>query len=114
MTQDTRGKNTAGVDGVKSLTPPQRLRLAHQLTLHLKATPVRRVWIPKPGTAEQRPLGIPVMYERAAQGLAKLVLEPAWEATFEPHSDGFRPGRSGHDAIAAIYASINQQSLPWT
>jgi len=114
VTQDTRGKNTAGVDGVKSLTPPQRLRLAHELTLHLKATPVRRVWIPTPGTTEQRPLGIPVMYERAAQGLAKLAWEPAWEATFEPHSDGFRPGRSCHDAIEAIHASINQQSLPWT
>jgi len=109
VTQDNRGKNTAGVDGVKSLTPPQRLRLAHQLSLHLKATPVRRVWIPKPGTEEQRPLGIPVMYDRAAQGLAKLVLEPEWEAKFEPNSYGFRPGRSCHDAIGAIHASINQQ-----
>lgn len=109
VTQDNRGKNTAGVDGVKSLTPPQRLRLSHQLTLDLKATPVRRVRIPKPGTEEQRPLGIPVMDDRAAQGLAKLALEPEWEATCEPNRYGFRPGRSGHDAIEAIYASINQQ-----
>jgi RNA-directed DNA polymerase len=109
VTQDNRGKKAAGVDGVRSLTPPQRLRLAHQLALHLKAKPVRRVWIPKPGTEEPRPLGIPVMYDRAAQALAKVALEPEWEATFEPNSYGFRPGRSGHDAIAAIYASINQQ-----
>src|SRR5437867_2420477 len=50
VTQDNRGKRTAGVDGVKSLTPPQRLRLANALTLPTKASPLRRVWIPKPGT----------------------------------------------------------------
>ncbi|MGH8055991.1 MAG: reverse transcriptase domain-containing protein [Candidatus Entotheonellia bacterium] len=109
VTQDNRGKKTAGVDGVKSLTPPQRLHLSHQLTLDLKAKPVRRVWIAKPGTEEQRPLGIPVMHDRAAQAVAKLALEPEWEAKFEPNSYGFRPGRSGHDAIEAIHASINQQ-----
>ena len=70
---------------------------------------MRRVWIPKSGTSEYRPLGIPVMSDRASQALAKLALEPEWEAKFEPNSYGFRPGRSCHDAIAAIYASINQQ-----
>jgi RNA-directed DNA polymerase len=109
VTQDNRGKKAAGVDGVRSLTPPQRLRLAHQLTLHLKAKPVRRVWIPTPGPEEQRPLGIPVMYDRAAQALATIALEPEWEAKFEPNSYGFRPGRSCHEAIEAIHASINQQ-----
>jgi RNA-directed DNA polymerase len=59
VTQDNRGKKTAGVDGVKSLTPPQRLELAATLTLTAKAQPVRRVWIPKPAKAERRPLGIP-------------------------------------------------------
>src|SRR5690242_15801374 len=66
VTQDNRGKRTAGVDGVKLLTPPQRLTLAHALTLPTTASPVRRVWIPKPGTNEQRPLGIPTMRDRAA------------------------------------------------
>ncbi len=56
VTQDNRGKRTAGVDGVKSLTPPQRLVLAQRLTLPRKASPVRRVWIPKPGTTDLRPL----------------------------------------------------------
>src|SRR5215472_6186524 len=56
VTQDNRGKRTAGVDGVKLPTAPQRLKLAHALTLSTKASPVRRVWIPKPGTDEQRPL----------------------------------------------------------
>jgi RNA-directed DNA polymerase len=49
------------------------------------------------------------MADRAGQALAKLALEPEWEAKFEPNSYGFRPRRSCHDAIAAIHASINQQ-----
>jgi RNA-directed DNA polymerase len=67
---------------------------------------VRRVWIPKPGTEEKRPLGIPTMADRAAQALVKLALEPQWEARFEPGSYGFRPGRSCHDAIEAIFDAI--------
>jgi len=50
VTQDNQGKRTAGVDGVKSLQPLQRLKLSDTLTITNKATPVRRVWIPKPGT----------------------------------------------------------------
>jgi RNA-directed DNA polymerase len=110
VTQDNQGKRTAGVDGVKSLTPPQRLRLAHTLRLPVKTPPVRRVWIPKPGTTEQRPLGIPVMRDRAAQGLAKLALEPEWEARFEPNSYGFRPGRSCHDALEALFNAIQRKA----
>jgi hypothetical protein len=49
------------------------------------------------------------MADRAGQALAKLALEPEWEAKFEPNSYGFRLGRSCHDAIEAIHASINQQ-----
>jgi RNA-directed DNA polymerase len=58
--QDNRGKHTAGIAGVKSLTPPQRLALAHTLRLASKATPLRRTWIPKRGSPEKRPLGIPI------------------------------------------------------
>lgn len=109
VTQDNRGRRTAGVDGVKSLPPPRRLRLAQTLSLSPKAQPIRRVWRPKPGTTEYRPLGIPVMSDRAGQALVKLALEPEWEAKVEPNSYGFRPGRSCHDAIEAIFASIKQQ-----
>ncbi len=67
VTQDNRGKKTAGVDGVKSLPPVKRLAMAATLTLEGKASPVRRVWIPKPGKDEKRPLGIPTMQDRARQ-----------------------------------------------
>lgn len=106
VTQDNCGKKTAGVDGVKSLTPKQRLTLISQLKLGSKVCPTRRVWIPKPGTEEKRPLGIPTMENRALQALVKLALEPEWEARFEPNSYGFRVGRSCHDAIEAIFNTI--------
>jgi len=110
VTQDNRGKKTAGVDGVKSLVPNQRVDLARRLTPHLRTRPVRRVWIPKPGTtSEQRPLGIPTLDNRATQTLARFALEPEWEARFEPNSFGFRPGRSGHDALEAIFNAIRYQ-----
>ena len=110
VAQDNRGKRTAGIDGVKRLTPRQRLELARTLTLTQTAQPVRRIWIPKPGKKEMRPLGIPVMRDRAEQALALLALEPEWEARFEPNSYGFRPGRSAHDAIEAIFQAICLQS----
>ena len=108
VTQDNRGKHTPGVDGVASLTPRQRLALVFRLR-HLPTwttAPIRRVYIPKSGTTEKRALGIPVMADRALQALVKLALEPEWEARFEPNSYGFRPGRSAHDAIEAIFNAI--------
>ena len=66
--------------------------------------------IPKPGTTEQRPLGIPCLIERAKQVLVKLALEPEWEAVFEPSTYGFRSGRGAHDAIEAIFLSIKHKS----
>lgn len=109
VTQENKGKKTAGLDGVKSLTPKQRLNLAQNLRLTDKAKPTRRVWIPKPGREEKRPLGIPVMYDRAVQALVKLALEPEWEARFEANSYGFRPGRSCQDAIKAIWEQLKQK-----
>jgi RNA-directed DNA polymerase len=109
VTQENQGKNTAGIDGVKVLTAPQRMRLSQKLSLKARAKPTRRVWIPKPGSHQKRPLAIPVMADRGWQALVKIALEPQWEARFEPNSDGFRPGRSAHEAIEAILLSIKQK-----
>ena len=107
VTQDNRGKRTPGVDGVASLTPRQRLQMARDLQdLSRPPSPIRRTYIEKPGKAEKRPLGIPVMFDRAAQTLVRMALEPEWEARFEPNSYGFRPGRSAHDAIESIFNFI--------
>ncbi|NEO17758.1 MULTISPECIES: group II intron reverse transcriptase/maturase [unclassified Moorena] len=108
VTQQNKGKKTAGIDGRKALTSKQRLILVANLKLYKKPQPTRRVWIPKPGQDKKRPLGIPTIYDRALQALAKQALEPEWEARFEPNSYGFRPGRSCHDAIEAIFNSINK------
>jgi RNA-directed DNA polymerase len=63
---------------------------------------IRRVWIPKPGSNEKRPLGIPTVRDRVVQAVMVIVLEPIFEVTFSPHSHGFRPGRSAKDALAAV------------
>src|ERR1700730_1086180 len=65
VAQDNSGKKTAGIDGVKSLTKRQRLRMAKSLRIDGSAEPVRRVWIDKADSKEKRPLGIPVMENRA-------------------------------------------------
>jgi RNA-directed DNA polymerase len=105
-TQENQGKKTAGVDGKTALTSNQRQEMVQSIKMELKTFPIRRVWIDKPGKAEKRPLGIPTIRERARQTLIKMVLEPEWEAKFEPNSYGFRPGRSCHDAIQAIFQGI--------
>ena len=110
VTQINKGKKTAGIDGVKSLSPTQRLKLAEELNLNEKSKPVRRIWIPKPGKSEKRPLGIPTMTDRAKQALVKLALEPEWEAKFAPNTYGFRPARSCHDAIDAIFQAIKHKN----
>jgi RNA-directed DNA polymerase len=110
VSQDNQGKSTAGVDGIKSLTPSQRFTLIKSLKLTGKSKPTRRVMIPKPGTLEERPLGIPCMIDRAKQMLVKLALEAEWEAVFETNTYGFRTGRSAHDAIETIFKSIKSKS----
>jgi len=77
VTQDNLGKKTAGIDGVKSVQPKERVLMVKELHTQRwknrkKPQPVRRVWIPKPGKTEKRPLGIPTMMERAKQALVKM------------------------------------------
>ena len=68
--------------------------------------PVLRCYIDKPGKAEKRPLGIPVIFDRVCQMATKLVIEPIFEANFLDCSHGYRPGRSAHDAIRKINQTI--------
>ena len=111
VTQDDQGKKTARVDGVKNLSQEQKFDLVDLLNApYLKASPNHRIWIPKPGKDEKHSLYILRIYDRALQSLVKLGMEPEWEAHFEPNSYGFRPGRSTHDAIAAIFSSIRTVS----
>src|SRR5258706_9368018 len=95
VTEVNAGRKTAGVDGKVVLLPESKAELADWVqhrSASWTARPVRRVFIPKPGTTKQRGLGIPVIADRALQALTVNALEPEWEARFEPKSYGFRPG----------------------
>src|SRR5438128_3944945 len=74
VTQENQGKKTAGVDGVKSVSPAGRFVMTEQIHPNQwkrhQTRPVRRVWIPKPGKDALRPLGIPVLIMRSQQALA--------------------------------------------
>lgn len=107
VTTLNKGKRTAGIDRQKATSSEEKLVLAKNLQLNGKANTIQRVCIPKPGKTEKRPLGIPTIQDRAKQALCKLALEPEWEAKFEPNSYGFRPGRSAHDAIEAIFLNLH-------
>lgn len=104
--EDSKGRHTPGVDGVKSLTDNQKMSLVRSLHLSQRPKPVRRVQIPKPGSTETRPLGIPTMSDRAHQHLIALALEPEWEARFSRSIFGFRKGRSQHDALINIRQNL--------
>src|SRR5437667_11940379 len=63
---------------------------------------LRREWIPKPGSSEKRPLGIPTVRDRVVQTALRAVLEPIFERIFAAHSYGFRPGRGCKDALHRV------------
>ena len=110
--EGNRGANTPGVDGMTVRLVEERIGVQEfldDLRALLKAgtfrpLPVRERKIPKPGgSGKLRKLGIPAVADKVVQAALKLVLEPIFEADFEPVSYGFRPVRRAHDAIAGIH-----------
>src|ERR1035437_10173296 len=109
-----RGKRTPGVDGQTWSTPARRLAAIHELRQHgYKPKPLRRVYIPK-SNDQRRPLGIPVMLDRAMQALYALALVPIAETTGDENSYGFRPERSTADAIEQCFTLLAKKgSAQW-
>jgi RNA-directed DNA polymerase len=101
------GKKTPGVDGVIWDSAYKKGKAIEQLlnTANYKAQPLKRVEIPKKGTNEIRPLGIPIMFDRAMQKLWHYALDPIVESNSDQRSYGFRKGRSVKDA--AVYIRLN-------
>jgi RNA-directed DNA polymerase len=103
-----RNAGAPGVDGqtVKQFDTHVEVELArlreelrHQ---RYRRQPARRVWINKPGSTEQRPLGIPAVRDRTVEAALKKVLEPIFERDFAEHSYGFRPGRGCREAVKRV------------
>ncbi len=107
-----RNRGRAGVDGqtvtqFDAHAEAELARLAEQLRGGTyRPHPARRGWIPKPGSQEQRPLGIPAVRDRVVQSALRHVVEPIFETGFAEHSYGFRPGRGGKDALRRVNALL--------
>ncbi|MFT6862746.1 MAG: RNA-directed DNA polymerase [Akkermansiaceae bacterium] len=113
VAQTSKGRKAAGIDGIKNPTDTQKLRMAIELEIHHRPSSVRRVWIPKPGKDELRPLGIPNLIDRAHQALLVMVMEPQWETHFSQRQYGFRKGRGPHDATEFIRRHLRQAGPKW-
>lgn len=110
-----RNGGAPGVDGqtVKQFTEQEQAQLA-KLREELRnkryhRQPARRVWIPKPGSTEKRPLGIPAVRDRTVEAAMKHVLEPIFERDFAEHSYGFRPGRGCPQAVQRVEELLSQE-----
>lgn len=109
-----KGKKSPGVDGVvgKDMSPEEKWNILMSMKRRgYSSKPLRRVYIPKPN-GKMRPLSIPTIKDRAMQTLHKFALEPIAEVTADPHSYGFRPGRSTKHAIRRCIEVLSAPAGP--
>lgn len=117
FTQVRRNRGSAGVDRVTIGMFGERLeenlqRLSSSLRDgSYRPQAIRRVWIPKAGSREKRPLGIPTVRDRVVQTALRNVLEPIFERDFAAQSYGFRPGRGAKDALRRVVELLNAGSV---
>ena len=109
-----RNRGAPGVDGqtVPQFAAQEQAQLAKRReelrSKRYRRQPARRVWIPKPGASEKRPLGIPAVRDRTVEAAIKHVLEPIFERDFAEHSYGFRPGRGCRQAVQRVEQLLSQ------
>ena len=114
-----RGDAAAGIDGVtkreyaKNLEENLRELIARLDRMAYIPQDVRRVWIPKPGSAKGRPLGIPALEDKLVGGAMVRILEQVYEQDFIDDSYGFRPGRGCHDALRALSRTVESGRIHW-
>lgn len=109
-----RNDGAPGADGqtVQQFDEPaeaELVRLREELrSKRYRRQPARRAWIPKPGTTEKRPLGIPAVRDRTVEAALRNVLEPILERDFAANSYGFRPGRGCREAVARVEELLHE------
>ncbi len=117
--EETEKESAPGIDGVTKEEYGRRLEgnlqeLADRLgRLGYKPKPVRRVYIPKPGSQKKRPLGIPCFEDKVVQMALTRVLEQIYEVDFMESSFGYRPGRTQHDALDELGRTIQQKKVSY-
>src|SRR5664280_1057380 len=111
--------SSSGIDGTDvetakkdfNLWSEEMLKSVHRQSY--KPPAVRRVWIPKPGKTEKRPIGVPCVADRALQRSVATVLNAIYEQDFLSCSFGGRPGRSAHNALASMHDVIMGRKVNW-
>ena len=113
VTSASRGK-APGIDGESYRTPSEKIEQVHKLGYYIKnikhyqAIPLKRVWIPKAGTSELRPLSLPTVFDKIAQCIYYFAINPIIEEQGCTHSFGFRPRRDVGCVVQRLLAILRQ------